>query len=111
MIRNSIMKSCESESLHERRKGTAPCDNTSERSCGSLSLRSRRKRTLGHSTLSSLTITPPEATMISIAMPPLRRAVVSPAVRNIIAQRHLSMACVQSVDKLCNILEEYRAKK
>ncbi|KAL3810390.1 hypothetical protein ACHAXA_004166 [Cyclostephanos tholiformis] len=43
-------------------------------------------------------------------MLPLRRAAASPAARNIIAQRHLSMNCAQSVDKLCNILEEYRAR-
>ncbi|KAL3784387.1 hypothetical protein ACHAW5_010538 [Stephanodiscus triporus] len=47
--------------------------------------------------------------MISIAISPFRRAVVSPA-RNIVAQRHLSMACARSVDKLNNILEEYRAR-
>eukprot|EP00571_Detonula_confervacea_P015699 CAMPEP_0172297324 /NCGR_PEP_ID=MMETSP1058-20130122/394_1 /TAXON_ID=83371 /ORGANISM="Detonula confervacea, Strain CCMP 353" /LENGTH=147 /DNA_ID=CAMNT_0013006465 /DNA_START=145 /DNA_END=588 /DNA_ORIENTATION=+ len=47
--------------------------------------------------------------MISIAITSLRRAAVAPA-RNTILQRHLSMSCAQSIHKLNDILEEYRAK-
>ena len=57
--------------------------------------------------------------MISvIAISSLRRAaIVTPAARNIIAQnlprqgRHLSMACANSVLKLNDMFEEYRAEK
>mmetsp|Transcript_12281 Transcript_12281/g.22777 ORF Transcript_12281/g.22777 Transcript_12281/m.22777 type:complete len:157 (+) Transcript_12281:271-741(+) len=55
--------------------------------------------------------------MISIAISSLRRAaIVAPAARNIIARnsphqgRHLSMACANSVLKLNDIFEEYRAE-
>jgi hypothetical protein len=48
--------------------------------------------------------------MISVAMSSLRRAIFLPASNNIIVQRNLSMACAQSVHKLNDILEEYRAK-
>mmetsp|Transcript_12282 Transcript_12282/g.22778 ORF Transcript_12282/g.22778 Transcript_12282/m.22778 type:complete len:153 (+) Transcript_12282:271-729(+) len=52
--------------------------------------------------------------MISIAISSLRRAAVTPArniiVQNLPRQRHLSMACENSVLKLNDILEEYRAK-
>ncbi|KAL7526750.1 hypothetical protein ACHAWF_001900 [Thalassiosira exigua] len=43
-----------------------------------------------------------------IAISSLRRAAISHA--RTVAQRHLSFACAQSVDKLNEILEEYRAK-
>ena len=59
------------------------------------------------------------STMISIiAISSLRKAtIVAPAARNIIARnsphqgRYLSMACANSVLKLNDILEEYRAEK
>eukprot|EP00581_Thalassiosira_minuscula_P007611 CAMPEP_0183705528 /NCGR_PEP_ID=MMETSP0737-20130205/2574_1 /TAXON_ID=385413 /ORGANISM="Thalassiosira miniscula, Strain CCMP1093" /LENGTH=61 /DNA_ID=CAMNT_0025932677 /DNA_START=129 /DNA_END=314 /DNA_ORIENTATION=+ len=47
----------------------------------------------------------------------LRRAAITPAARNSIArlaprcQRYYSMACANSVVKLHDILEEYRAEK
>ena len=49
------------------------------------------------------------STMISIALSSLRTAAASPAACS--ANRHLSMACASSIDKLNNILEEYRQKK
>mmetsp|Transcript_3086 Transcript_3086/g.5833 ORF Transcript_3086/g.5833 Transcript_3086/m.5833 type:complete len:143 (+) Transcript_3086:193-621(+) len=47
--------------------------------------------------------------MISIVSSSVLKAAAVPA-RNIIAQRHLSMASASSVTKLNRILEEYRAK-
>ena len=47
--------------------------------------------------------------MISIAISSLRRAAVTPA-RNMVAQRHLSVARRQTVRKLSEVLEEYRAE-
>ena len=50
--------------------------------------------------------------MISSAMPSLRRAAMaSPARTSIATQRCLSMACAQSVQRLNDILEEYRARE
>jgi len=50
--------------------------------------------------------------MISIALPSLRTATAAQAAPafSMIATRHLSMTCTQSVHKLNTILEEYRAK-
>jgi hypothetical protein len=49
----------------------------------------------------------------SIAISSLRRAAtVIPTARSVVAQkRHLSVACAQSVHKLNDVLEEYRAEK
>ena len=50
-----------------------------------------------------------QSTMISVAFTSLRMAAASPASR--MSSRQLSMACASSLDKLNNILEEYRKTK
>mmetsp|Transcript_3647 Transcript_3647/g.9268 ORF Transcript_3647/g.9268 Transcript_3647/m.9268 type:complete len:149 (-) Transcript_3647:148-594(-) len=48
--------------------------------------------------------------MFHSAMLSLRRAAVAPPTRNMITQRSISMTCTQSVQRLNDILEEYRTK-